>query len=40
MRSIELLIFGNPTAGTPLMQAAQTIGIDLHWTRDPRKDYE
>jgi len=25
----ELLIFGNPKAGTPLMQAAQTIGIDL-----------
>jgi uncharacterized protein (DUF302 family) len=25
----ELLIFGNPKAGTPLMQAGQTIGIDL-----------
>jgi uncharacterized protein (DUF302 family) len=25
----EALIFGNPKAGTPLMQAAQTIGIDL-----------
>ena len=25
----ELLIFGNVRAGTPLMQAAQTIGIDL-----------
>jgi uncharacterized protein (DUF302 family) len=25
----EALIFGNPRAGTPLMQAAQTIGIDL-----------
>ena len=25
----ELLIFGNPRAGTPLMQANQTIGIDL-----------
>src|SRR4030095_8182181 len=25
----ELLIFGNPPAGTPLMQAEQTIGIDL-----------
>ena len=25
----EVLIFGNPKAGTPLMQAAQTIGIDL-----------
>jgi uncharacterized protein (DUF302 family) len=24
-----LLIFGNPKAGTPLMQATQTIGIDL-----------
>jgi uncharacterized protein (DUF302 family) len=25
----ELLIFGNAKAGTPLMQSAQTIGIDL-----------
>ena len=25
----EVLIFGNPKAGTPLMQEAQTIGIDL-----------
>jgi uncharacterized protein (DUF302 family) len=25
----EVLIFGNPRAGMPLMQAAQTIGIDL-----------
>jgi uncharacterized protein (DUF302 family) len=25
----EVLIFGNPRAGTPLMQAAQTIGVDL-----------
>lgn len=25
----ELLIFGNPRGGTPLMQAARTIGIDL-----------
>ncbi len=25
----RLLIFGNPNAGTPLMQSAQTIGIDL-----------
>ena len=25
----EVLIFGNPKAGTPLMLAAQTIGIDL-----------
>jgi uncharacterized protein (DUF302 family) len=25
----DVLIFGNPKAGTPLMQAAQTIGVDL-----------
>ena len=25
----EVLIFGNPRAGTPLMQAVQAIGIDL-----------
>ena len=25
----EVIIFGNPRAGTPLMQASQTIGIDL-----------
>lgn len=25
----ELLIFGNPKAGTPLMQAGRTIGVDL-----------
>jgi len=25
----EVLIFGNPKGGTPLMQAAQTLGIDL-----------
>jgi len=29
LRSTELLIFGNAKAGTPLMQATQTIGIDL-----------
>ena len=29
LRPTELLIFGNARAGTPLMQAAQTIGIDL-----------
>ena len=29
LRPTEVLIFGNPRAGTPLMQAAQTIGIDL-----------
>ncbi len=25
----ELLIFGNPRGGTPLMQSNQTVGIDL-----------
>jgi len=29
MRTTELLIFGNAKAGTPLMQAHQTLGIDL-----------
>jgi uncharacterized protein (DUF302 family) len=29
LRPTELLIFGNPKAGTPLMQANRTIGIDL-----------
>ena len=29
LRSTEVLIFGNPRAGTPLMQSIQTIGIDL-----------
>jgi uncharacterized protein (DUF302 family) len=29
LRPTEVLIFGNATGGTPLMQAAQTIGIDL-----------
>jgi uncharacterized protein (DUF302 family) len=29
LRPTELLIFGNPKGGTPLMQANQTIGIDL-----------
>ena len=29
LRPTALLIFGNPRAGTQLMQAAQTIGIDL-----------
>jgi uncharacterized protein (DUF302 family) len=29
LRPTELLIFGNATGGTPLMQAYQTIGIDL-----------
>src|SRR6516162_398502 len=29
LRPTEVLIFGNPQAGTPLMQAIQTVGIDL-----------
>lgn len=29
LRPTAVLIFGNPRAGTPLMQAAQTVGIDL-----------
>jgi uncharacterized protein (DUF302 family) len=29
LRPTEVLLFGNPRAGTLLMQAAQTIGIDL-----------
>jgi uncharacterized protein (DUF302 family) len=29
LRPTEVLLFGNPKGGTPLMQAVQTIGIDL-----------
>ncbi|MEW6437917.1 MAG: DUF302 domain-containing protein [Pseudomonadota bacterium] len=29
LRPTELLIFGNPKGGTPLMQANQLIGLDL-----------
>jgi uncharacterized protein (DUF302 family) len=29
LRATDLLIFGNPKGGTPLMQANQTMGIDL-----------
>ncbi len=29
LRPTQLLIFGNPKGGTPFMQCAQTIGIDL-----------
>ena len=29
LRPTDLLIFGNPRAGTPLMQTVQTMGIDL-----------
>jgi uncharacterized protein (DUF302 family) len=29
LRPTEVILFGSPKAGTPLMQAAQTMGIDL-----------
>ena len=29
LRPTELLIFGNPQGGTPLMECAQSVGIDL-----------
>jgi uncharacterized protein (DUF302 family) len=29
LRPTEVLIFGNPKAGTPLMEIAQTVAIDL-----------
>jgi len=29
LRPTQVLIFGNPKAGTPLMQEAQTTGLDL-----------
>ena len=29
LRPTEVLIFGKPRAGTPLMQSVQTVGIDL-----------
>ena len=29
LRPTELLIFGNPQGGTPLMECAQSLGIDL-----------
>jgi uncharacterized protein (DUF302 family) len=29
LRPTQVLIFGNPQAGTPLMQSKQTIGLDL-----------
>jgi len=29
LRPTMLIIFGNPRGGTPLMQASQTVGIDL-----------
>ena len=29
LRPTEVILFGNPRGGTPLMQANQTVGIDL-----------
>ena len=29
LRPTQVLIFGNPQVGTPLMQSQQTIGLDL-----------
>lgn len=29
LRPTELLIFGNPQGGTPFMECAQTVGVDL-----------
>ncbi len=29
LRPTQVLIFGNPQAGTPLMQSRQTLGLDL-----------
>jgi uncharacterized protein (DUF302 family) len=29
LRPTELIVFGNPLVGTPVMQAAQTAGVDL-----------
>lgn len=29
LRPTEVILFGNPRGGTPLMQAGQTVGIDL-----------
>ncbi len=42
LRPTELLIFGNPQGGTPLMECAQTAGIDLPlkalvWTNEAGK---
>jgi uncharacterized protein (DUF302 family) len=44
LRPTEVLIFGNPKAGTPLMQMAQTMGIDLPlkvlvWQNDEGKTW-
>ena len=42
LRPTQVLIFGNPQAGTPLMQSRQTIGLDLPlrilvWEDEARK---
>jgi uncharacterized protein (DUF302 family) len=42
LRPTRVLIFGNPNAGTPLMQSRQTIGLDLPlrvlvWEDESRK---
>ena len=37
LRPTLLLIFGNPKAGTPLMQSAQRVGIDLPLSPDGRR---
>jgi uncharacterized protein (DUF302 family) len=42
LRPTQVLIFGNPKAGTPLMQDQQTIGLDLPlralvWEDEARK---
>jgi uncharacterized protein (DUF302 family) len=40
LRPTDLLIFGSPKGGTPLMQSAQTIGIDLPLKALVREDAE
>jgi uncharacterized protein (DUF302 family) len=44
LRPTELLIFGNPQGGTPLMECAQSAGIDLPmkalaWTDDKGRSW-
>jgi uncharacterized protein (DUF302 family) len=38
LRPTQLLIFGNPQGGTPFMQCAQAVGIDLPLTALVRED--
>ena len=38
LRATELLIFGNPQGGTPLMECSQTAGIDLPLKALARED--